>query len=242
VKLRTRFLFSPGDSSGSSSSEPTLEQVQQQLREYETKFQALQAKVDLGKLVDPESFLKTKIEAGEVFAKDRYVGLQQTLQREQEKAAKAAEALAALQGTHAEVTARLSSLETETTALKGTNEEKDLELETLRYDKKRALLIFEKFPELAPFEVSGLLPEGEEEKLEEIFGAFAGKLQTVKTDATKSFVQGGGDNSPGPKEAKEVKTADSAEAHLKAAHAALANSDRVLYDKEYDAYLGALEK
>ena len=85
-----------GGSGGSSNAmEQALASAEKQLAEAQNKLQKLQEKIDSGKLVDPTPWLQVKLEAGELYPKERYVGLQQTLQKEQEAKKEAADALAA---------------------------------------------------------------------------------------------------------------------------------------------------
>jgi chromosome segregation ATPase len=221
----------PSDnSSGGSSNDAALEQVRQQVEEYKNKYEALQSKVTDGKLVDPTAFLEKKVKDGEVFPKDRFVGLQQTFQTAQQT-------LTELQSKVTGYETKISKLE-ETLGTKGTElGAKDVELGTLRRDQARAKLIFSKFPELASFEADGLLPQAEESEMEAIFTAFSSKLGAVKNDAAAAFAGGG--TGPTPPKREEAK-AQTAKTHLGLANDALAKGDFTTYNQEYDKYLEAL--
>lgn len=242
MKKRFGIVYSPDDPPAGTpgTTGPTLEQVQQQLREITEKYEKLQGQITNGKLVEPTAFLKARIDAGEVFPKERYAGLQQTLQQAQDKATKATEDLAKVQGEFAEQKALFSNLEERAKTLETTVSEKEKELGTLRPKLKRTSVIMEKFPNLASFEAKSLLPPVEDEsKLEEVFGAFAEQLAANGQKAKESFAAGGGSATPGSTTTTTPPAADSAKEHFSKAIAALDSGDRATYDAEYDAYLKA---
>ena len=240
MKVRKMFMYqSPADTSGAGGN-TTLEQALQQLEESQRRYQVLQAKIDSGKLVEPDPFLKAQIDQGLVFPKERYVGLQKTLQTEQDKAITATEALASLQGASAELKASFSTLETQAAELKRTNDEKEAKVKELTMKTERAKLIMGKYPELAIFEASELLPVGDVEKLDEIFGNFSKKLASTKLEATRERLTGGGETTPGGKDTTEVAPVGP-KAILKEAHVALASNDQDLYNTKMDDYYKALE-
>ena len=230
-------LYSPDESSaGASSSEPTVEQLQQQLKETEKKYNVLQAKVTDGKLVDPEKLIESKVSAGELFPADRYKGLQTKFQETQTK-------LQELETNAEKWQGDLSKLE-ETVKTKETLlSEKEGKLTELEKSQKRAMLIFTKFPELASFEADGLLPVASDEKLEETLAAFSGKISSLKETAGKEFAAGGA--SPSPKSAKDQMPPtgkQTANAYLKLANEAMGKGDFGEYNKQYDLYIDALAK
>jgi hypothetical protein len=101
-------------------------------------------------------------------------------------------------------------------------------------------VIFAKFPHLARFEADGLLPIAAPEKLEEVLTLFSSKLEEIGINATKDFVKGGkGDTPPGGKDEEKTSNAQSL---LKLANEALASGDTATYNKNYDAYVSALQK
>ena len=216
--------------SGDTSPEAVLEQVRQQAEEYKKKYETLQTQVTEGKLVDPASFVEAKIKAGELFPKERFVGLQQTYQATQQT-------LSELQGKVANYEKQVTTLEKDLTLKSTDADEKDVELETLRRSQVRAKLIFGKFPELAGFEADGLLPEAEEGELEKIFTAFSSKLGSVEKEAAAKFGAGGTPPTP-PRVEKSV--TQTAKTHLALANDALAKSDFTTYNLEYDKYLETL--
>ena len=217
-------------SSGDTSSEAVLEQVRQQAEDYKRKYEVLQTQVTEGKLVDPAIFVEAKIKAGDLFPKERFVGLQQTYQSTQQT-------LSELQGKVSTFEKQVTTLEKDLTTKSTENDEKDVELETLRRGQTRAKLIFSKFPELAGFEADGLLPEAEETELETIFSAFSSKLGTVEKNAAAKFSAGGTPPTPPRKEQSATQTAKT---HLALANEALAKSDFTTYNLEYDKYLETL--
>lgn len=231
--FKNNVLYAPDGASGSpSDDEQTLEQLQKQATEYRKKYESLQNKIEKGELVDPLAFIEEKVKKGELYTKERFSGLQTKYQTTQE-------ALDELNTKSQKWQSDLSQLG-ELVKTKDTERESlDVELETLRRSQKRTKLILSDFPELAPFEADGLLPEAEEEKLPEVFSAFATKLNGLKDKTTKEFVKGGTSGEPSSKEEKKAVTP---QAILKEANAALAGGDSKTYNEKYDLYLDALNK
>lgn len=228
----TKALDEASTGGSGSASDTTVEQLQRQAQEYKNKYEELQGKISKGELVNPTTFVDEKVKAGELYPKDRFAGLQTKFNETQS-------ALTELQSKSMEWQTNLSKLE-ETVKVKETKEEETaLLVETLQRGKTRAQLIFSEFPELAPFEAEGLLPEAEEDKLKEVFGNFSAKLVSVKKNAASEFGKGGTGPTPPKKEESKI---ESAQAHLRLANEALAKSEFDTYNKEYDLYLAALQK
>ena len=222
----------PDDSSGGIPNGPTLEQVQKQAQEIQRQYDELQTKITEGKLVDPATFVEQKIKAGELYPKERFTGMQTKYQETQT-------ALTDLQNKSMEWQTNLSTLEEKVKEKETKEEETAVLVETLERRQKRAQLIFSEFPELAPFEADGLLPEAEEDKLRETFSAFSTKLGSVKENAAKEFGKGGSGPTPPKKEEQKLETAQT---HLKMANQALSKGEFDTYNTEYELYLAALQK
>jgi len=226
-------LFSPDDtsagSSGDSKPDPAIEQRLQQAAVIQSQYDQLQVQIKEGKLVDPDVFLKKKIDAGDIYTKERFTGLQQTFQGVQD-------VLKGLEPELAQIKEKSSKLEETLTAKEAEEKKKDAELEELKRSKQRSQTIFKKFPLLAPFEAEGLLPEVTADKLEEVLGAFQLKLEAVQKDASSRFIDGGSSSTP---QRKDDKKDQSAKAHLTTANEALRTGDMKTYNAEYDLYLAA---
>jgi chromosome segregation ATPase len=174
--IPTKFLDKDSDSGGSAQSDNSSQQDYQKLYEEQ----------------------KGRYDKDIAAAEKRRIGLQQTYQTEQDahKATKTAleqvnEQLKALTSEKGSLSEKFSKLETEFS-------EQGIEMETLKRQNSRAKLIFGKFPELASFEADGLLPEAEENKLEEVFGKFREKLGAIKEQGKEEFGKGGTPTKPSP--------------------------------------------
>jgi len=238
-------FYSPDEPAGGSSGttpEQALAQVQQQLTEIKEKYNGLQTQVEKGQLVKPEEFLKTKVEAGEIFPKERFTGLQQSFQAEQDAHLATKKSLVELQGSYTEQGTKLQTFETQVTTLTGQVQEKDTKVAELSKRNKRSNIIMEKYPALAGFEAAGLLPDAEEEKLDEVFSAFNSKISALGAEGALAFASGGGKTTPASgTETKPPSTAAvTAEAHRKLSMEAFSQGDMPEYNKEYDLYLKAL--
>ena len=238
-------FYSPDDSAGGSSekaSEQALAQAQQQLTEITEKYNGLQTQVEKGQLVKPDEFLKTKIEAGELFPKERFTGLQQSYQSEQDAHVATKKTLVELQGSYTEQGTKLQTFETQVATLTGQVQEKDTKVAELSKKNKRSNIIMEKYPALAGFEAAGLLPDAEEEKLDDVFSAFNSKIGALGEEGAKAFASGGGATTPasGDETKPPTTAAVTAEAHRKLSMEAFSNGDMTEYNKEYDLYLKAL--
>jgi len=224
-------FYAPDDSSvGVSTSELTLEQARQQAETNRRQYEELQAKITKGELVDPVVYVKQKVDAGELFQKDRYVGLQKTFQDAQD-------VIKTLEPKVKEFETNYSNLEEKFKAKETEVQERDQEIGKLKPKLARANIIFKEFPQLASFEADGLLPDAPEDKLPEIFKKFSEKLGSIKTAAGKEFLAGGGSTTPEEKLDPKLQTSQT---HLKLANEAMAKNDMATYNKEYDLYLGGL--
>jgi len=173
--------------------------------------------------------LQAKYDADLTAAEKRRVNLQKTYETEK--------------GAHATTQSELLTVKTNLDLLSGekktlteqfSNLEKEkegveLEKETLSRKVKRANLIFDKYQGLATFEAAGLIPEVEEEKLDETFKAFSEKLASA-TDASKiNFMSG---STPPPPDGKN-NLPDSLEVLKKRLNDAALKGDRKVYDVTY---------
>jgi hypothetical protein len=215
----------PGDGDGTGSSntatpvavkkDPSTAGV-----DYKTKYEELQADV-----------------RANYYSKDRYDGLQQKLQKEVEAHGTTKLALGETQTTIAGLTRQVEESTTKFGEYDSKISENEIELESLRTKTRRATLIFKDFPELAPFEADGLLPEtgsaDNDDALRTLFGNFSGKIGALQKKAKDDFGAGGGVTPPDA----ETNTLLSAEAHRKLANEAMMKGDRKTYDEHYDKYL-----
>ena len=171
-------------------------------------------------------------------AEKRRAGLQQTYQTEQDAHKTTKTELEQLKSGFATLTSEKDDLQTNFSKLETEKSEYEIELETLRRKEKRAGLIFKKYPELAPFEADGLLPEAEEEKLDETFGLFLEKLGVVKEKGKEEFGKGGTGTPPPAK----IPESEGPKALLQQAYASVSKGDLKGYNESYDKYLKAVEK
>jgi hypothetical protein len=237
----------PDGTSDGNSTEPTVEQLQQQVAERQKTIEQLESentsfkeRVEKGELVSPTDAISAAIKAGEVFSKDRYVGLQKTYQTEQEARKKADEDLGLLKTQVVGFETDKSTLSGEVEQLKTTVTEKDSEITALQKKQQRASLIFSQFPELASFEADGLLPDAkDEEGLTTKFKAFSEKLGTMKQQGAKEFASGGGTSTPSSKGDAGKGTADT---FLKLANEAVLKGDIDTYNENFDKYLNSLKE
>jgi len=237
-----RMWFAPdGPSGGASDNEPTLEQLQQQVREIQAKYDLLNTRVEKGELVEPKIWLESEIKAGNIFQKERYTGLQQTFQAEQESHKKTKETLTNLTSSDMDLKQKFSNLENEKSTLQSKLDEDTATIETLTRDKKRATVIMEKFPELASFEAKGLLPEGGEDELETLFSAFSDQLGAIRTKAEQDFGTGGGKTTPSSKDGQQPPSSSGSKTYLSLANSELAKGNVEGYNDNYDKYLKALQ-
>lgn len=244
--FKRHYQASADSGSSSGNSEPTIQQLQQQAQAIQAKYDVLNQKIEKGELVDPATFVKTATEKGELYTKDRFVGLQQTLQKEKEAAEQLRLQMAAQVANEESLKSKASKLEEQLTGLQTTLKEKEAEVAQLSHGKKRTSIIMEKFPQLAPFESKGLLPQSEDEsKLEILFGEFANQLGAIASGAKQDFGKGGGLQTPSGKGDATVDTPKNSTQLLKDAQAILLDvqtypniKDRqAAYDKAYDKYL-----
>jgi hypothetical protein len=247
------FEANAGGGSGSGSgtgTDPTVQQLQQQVTEIQAKYEALHQKVEKGELIEPATFIKKATESGELYSKDRYVGLQKTMQTEKDAADALKVSVAALTANETALKTQLSNLEKEKGDLNAKLVETGKTVEDLTRKNKRSALIMEKFPVLAPFEVKGLLPIGDDTQLETLLSNFAGQLDTMTTKAKDEFGKGGGTKTPAGKETTTTPDGElDAKGLLAKAQAALNDTTvqdfavrRANYDKFYDQYIAKLQQ
>lgn len=213
----------PSGASGGGSSEPTPEQLRKQVAELQAKYDGLKKQVDDGDFVP----------------KERFVGMQQTYQHEQEEHKKTKGSLDVLSAEKVTLAQQLSKLEEEKNSLATTIDERAIELETLTRAQKRTQLILKDFPHLAGFEVEGLLPDGDEKDWPTLFGNFATKINEVQQNAAKEFGKGGSTTTPPSKDTIETPAVRDSKAILKEATEALLTDDparQIKYDKLMDEY------
>ena len=238
-----KVFYAPDEpSGGASDKEPTVEQLQQQVAEKENTIKeltAIKTKVEKGELVSPTEVLDKAVENGEYFKKDRYVGLQNKLQKEQEAKEKLQEDLGLLKNQVLELSTEKDGLSASVTEFETTVTGKDEQISKLEKDKKRASLIFAEFPELAAFEADGLLPDAEDETiLTEKFTAFSKKLNLMEEAGAKKFAAGGGSITPGK---KTEPASGNADAFLKLANDAALSGNTQAYNENFEKYLAALK-
>jgi hypothetical protein len=171
-------------------------------------------------------------------AEKRRAGLQVTYQKEQDAHKVTTTELEQLRGELTVLTSEKSSFQDTLSKLETEKTGQEIELETLRRKDKRASLIMGKFPELATFEADGLLPEAEEEKLEETFGNFLTKLGVIKEKGKEDFGKGGVTTPPPPKTTEP----EGAKALMLQINAAAIAGDQKLYNELYDKYVKATQK
>lgn len=213
----TPFLTLDQDPDGSGSG-PSQSVGQQGQQDFEKLYKDAQSKLDA--------------------TEKRRIGLQQTYQTEQDTHKATKDVLSQLQATLATLTGEKSTLADQLSKLEVDGTEKEIELETLRRGDKRAKLIFKSFLELAPFEADGLIPEAEEDKLEELFTGFSKKLGELKDKAKVDFGTGGTPPPPPPKPEPD----ENRVTLLKQLSDAALSGNRKVYNELFDKYMKAAEK
>jgi len=171
-------------------------------------------------------------------AEKRRAGLQQTYQKEQDAHTEAKTKLEQLRSELTTLTGEKGSFQDTLSKLETEKTGQEIELETLRRKDKRASLIMGKFPELATFEADGLLPEAEEDKLEETFSNFLTKLGVIKDKGKEDFGKGGVSTPPPPKTTEP----EGAKALLLQINQAVISGNQKLYNELYDKYVKATQK
>jgi hypothetical protein len=133
----------------------------------------------------------------------------------------------------------------EHTTLKGTLAELEVTKDALTAKTQRASVIMGKFPNLAPFEAEGLLPEtgpdDDPAKIEEIFGKFNAKISGIQQQASdstkKDFLAGGVSKAAGAGGEQQNAKGATAAAELQAANDAVLKGDMKTYKEHFDKYL-----
>lgn len=232
-----------GDPSGdpSGNHEQELEQLRRQVTDLEAtkkELDGLKAQIEKGELVSPVDALNAAYDAGTAYPKSRYAGLQRTIQEFQEKSTKAEESVADLKSQVATLNTEKASLQTEYDSLFKQNEGFNKQITELTARQERTKLIMSDYPELAPFEADGLIPNASADQLPDILKKMSERITAEHEKGKHEFAKGGGSPSPGGagntlKSAKEL-LIQSGEAKLK--------GDFALGDELYDQYLVALDK
>ena len=235
-------MTTPGENPGSDSKELNADELQQRVTTLTAELTGLKQKVSDGLLVEPSIALQKAIEAGEVFPKERFVGLQNKVTSIQEEHKSVLDELngklAAVQNKASTLEINFGTASNELEALKAETTAKEKTIEDLTTKTSRTELILKEFPHLASFEAEGLLPQGVGEELQEKLGKFSTSLETLKGKAAEDFGKGGSPKEPAPKEDGKVPASETLKAEM--FNAAL-RGDTPTYNEKYEAYLQAAE-
>lgn len=239
-------FYAPDDTSGGGSgSEPTIEQLKQQVSALQKELDGYKTKVDAGDLVSPKDYLKKQIDAGEVFTKERFVGMQQKFQDEQNarKADKLTfdEQLTKLQTDYDTLTATHQSLTSEAETLRAGTGQKDEEIAKLTKRTTRFDTIFKIAPQLGADEVDGLLPDGEGEEFENKLKLIAERRNLLREEGAREFGSGGGGRQPAGNGA-QTEAKKSQVLSNKLTELAVKGDPDNEYDSVYGDYMKALDE
>ena len=185
---RNLFFYAPPSEGEGGSSTPPAEPVAQPTSgtpstDYKTLYETLKADVDAGK---------------NYISHTRYAALQATLQKTVDEKTTFERDLAANIAKVAELENLRDGLSTQLTGLTGEKTALLQEKEKLATTLERHKLLMASYPELAPFEAQGLIPEAPDGKNEEIFKKFAEQLVNVGAKIKSEYGKGGGAPPPPP--------------------------------------------
>lgn len=166
--------------SGSTAAAQTQTQtpntdIQKQLAELTQKHAQLEAQA----VIDRETFEK------------RYTGLQTSLNLEQQAHATTKTAFTELSTKAADAIKQLEQLNGQKTTWEQEQAKFQTEVEALSKAQRRSRLIMEKFPDLAMFEINGVLPDAPDDKLEDVLGKFAVQVESMTKKAREDYASGG---------------------------------------------------
>lgn len=231
---RVSLFLDPGAAGGGQSDG---QDPQRQINELLQKIEQLQSPGYL------QTVIEQAIEKGVVFPKDRFVGMQSTMQTAlNEKTAKEQE-LAQIKAQFDELQGQVSekdtSLETYKTQIETIQNELGATKNTLDAVKKRNAIIFGEFPHLAPFEAKELLPnDSDENALRQKLKDFSATIGGIGERLITNFASG----STTPPPAADPSKDQTADALLKQANLAFKEHRMEDYQKYYAQYLAALPK
>jgi len=216
--------------------------IAQQATEDNTKLLALEKSVTDGELLSPEAAIKVAIDAGTVFPKERYVGLQNKVQELTDSAVANKTKVDEAEQQLRAITTEKASLTDTIENLNNTIKEKDTSIAGVTAEAARSKLVINKFPHLASFEADGLLPTVEDPAaLEAALAKFAERVGAIETQAKEKYGAGGTGKTPGG--AGDLKPPGSAKASdllLKEANDLMSKGQVTEYEIKYEEYQKAL--
>jgi hypothetical protein len=141
--------------------------------------------------------LNGQIASGQYVSKDSYVSLQQKLEAAVNERKSLQSNFDNATATKAVLEDNLNRLQGKVTELETTVSTKEQELGKLNGRLERHNVIFKDFPQLAPFEADGLIPDPREgQKLEDVLNAFNARLGSLQEAAKTNFKAGGTSEPP----------------------------------------------
>jgi vacuolar-type H+-ATPase subunit I/STV1 len=190
---------------------------------------------------EPVSAKVTELQTKLTEANERYIGLQQTLQKAKDEGKILSESLTSTQTELQALKLEKETLQGKVTETETLFSEKDMKIDELTRKTHRSDLIFKDYPELAPFEAEGLLPEVEDDaKLPEVFGKFKEKLGTLQAKAKTEHVAGGTPPPPDGKPKNEPGS-DNLKILLDEVNKAALSGKPKEYKEAYGKYMAAKE-
>jgi regulator of replication initiation timing len=190
---------------------------------------------------EPVSAKVTELQSKLTEANERYIGLQRTLQETKDAQKALSDSLTSTQTELQALKLEKDNLQVKVTETEALFSEKDMKIDELTRKTHRSDLIFKDYPELAPFEAEGLLPEVEDDvKLPEVFGKFREKLGTLQAKAKTDHVVGG---TPPPPDAKPKSEpgSDNIKILLDEVNKAALTGNAKSYKEAYGKYMAAKE-
>jgi len=171
--------LSPGDTSGGDPQDPPQDPDGQQ--DYKVKYEELSA---------THASAIAAAEKEKEALENRRAGIQSLYTKEQEAHKQSKTTLDQLKTQLSSTSFEKDAFSLQVTEKETALKERETELSNLNKKLTRANLIFSQFPQLGEFEVMGLLPDAEPDKMEEVFGKFAQTLGSKIDLEKKNFSKG----------------------------------------------------
>ena len=201
-------------------------------QDYEKMYKELQAQVETGTLVSNE--IKKRLDSGELYLKDRFTGLQTSLNKTVEEKKALSESLATNQTTVEALSKQKADLEATAKELNDKLAGMGVNLTAAEKKAARKDLILSQFPALASFESDGLLPDADLEKLPDVLKSFAEKVGAIASVSAQAKAAGG--MTTPPASAGTTKRT-SKELMTMVQDASLGDTKNGTYDELYQEYL-----
>jgi chromosome segregation ATPase len=206
-------------------------------QDYEKLFKDLSAQIESGTLISTE--IKKRIDSGELFLKERFAGVQRSLNEAIEEKKTLSQSLATNQVTVEALAKHKTEMEAAQADLQSKLANVGVSLSAAEKKAARKDMILNDFPQLAPFEKEGLLPDVDLEKLPGVLGAFWEKVNVLGVNKAQISAAGGSIGLPEGKAGAQLAAKDLL---TLVQNASLGDTKNGTYEELYTRYLDAAAK